>query len=225
MDDWKMALDQAVRARWADGKVFFVAQVKPFLAKQNIDFESLLNGRQVRRFLESEMPELEQVQHDHEPTNWGLVPADANVETPTSKYFARSGTHQQSEFPYQNALKVAFTRALEPGKARWVSFNPARFVDLPAGEQAQASVELPADDITPGLANDRLVERVESFLKSCGLNPEALKIGQARVVQPPRGRTALHQLLALIPSGDLSRVSMPLDLVRRLLDQSDDAQR
>jgi hypothetical protein len=225
MTDWQAALKRAVDERWNDEKVFFVAEVKPFLTKQGVDVETLLKGRQVRYFIDSEMPELKQIQHDHEPTNWGLVPNEAVIEPPTARYFGRDESRRRESFPFQNALRVAFTRPLETGRVRWLVLHPLRFLDLPAGEAAPSGIEILRAEIEAGASGEELVTRIEAFLRSSGVDPEAFRTGQARPAPPPRGRTALHQFLSLIPASDLSRVSIPLDLVRRLLDQSDDASR
>jgi hypothetical protein len=114
---------------------------------------------------------------------------------------------------------------LEAGKARWLILSPVRFVDLPTGEVEPSAFEVPRDQIEPGASGERLGQRVEAFIRACGLDPDLFRIGQVRPIQTIKGRTALHQFLNLIPASDLSRVSMPLDIVRRLLDHSDEAHR
>jgi hypothetical protein len=221
MADWQAALEQAVRERWDNHQVFFVAQVKPFLARQGFDVEEIVAGRQVRHFIEKELPSVQQIQNEREPTNWGLVPADAEFEPPAAQYFqsqARRGPRH--DYPYQNALRTALTRPLAENCARWLLFNPPRFTDLPNGSTQPEGVELPRRLINPDASNEQLSRTTERFLADAGLDPADFKAGQPRSVsQPQRERSALHHLLTVLREEDLNRISMPLDIVRHLLDQ------
>ena len=218
-----------VTDRWNnDHQAFFVAQVKPFLAKHGIDIAVLFEGQQVRQYLENKVPALKLIQHEREPTNWAIVPADAAVIPPYSQYFTskRNKPRAKIDFPYQNALKVAFTRPIGAGQRRWVFTAPARFLDLPATEMPVGAFEVTSANVEEQADETRSAELIENWISQNGLDSDQYRFSKfSSLTKPKAHRSALHQLLALLPAEDLDRVSLPLDVVRKLLDRPEEHQR
>lgn len=219
MADWSEILASEVERHWSQRKVFLIAQVKPLLKEADIDVDSLLEGRQVRAFLSAEAPFLRQLQHEHEPTNWGLVPSTAEVERPYEQYFLfkKKKIATNEEFPYQNALRVAFGRPIPEGTKRWVSAPPVRFVDLPDTMAEPGGIVVSDDDLVVGAEDSILAARISAWIDRNRLSPAEYRATKSSTTLPKGRGTALHQILDLIPLKDQHRVIMPLDIIHSLL--------
>lgn len=220
MGDWKEVLRTAVAERWRAGQCFLIAQVKPLLKNNHIDVEQLLEGRQVRHFLEAEAADLRQIVNEQQPTNWGLVPPGANIQRPYAQYFGAKGIRPASstEFPYQNAMRIAFGKSIGESMRRFVLHTPARFVDLPGGEIEPGGIEVTPDDLAIGGSDDQISMRINAWIAR-----NALAVSDYQPTRPSAPRTskpqstALHDLIDLLPPEDLARVALPLDIARKLL--------
>lgn len=220
MDAWKKLLETAVADRWRTGQCFLIAQVKPLLTSNGIEVEEQLAGRQMRHFLEAEAPELRQIVNEHQPTNWGLVPPGEPIERPYAQYFSAKGRKPPTtaEFPYQNALRIAFGKAIGDGLRRYVLHTPARFVDVPGGEVAAGGVEVTPDDLAVGGADTEIATRIAAWIGRNALPATDYQPTRSSVTKSTKLQsTALHDLIDLLPPADLARVTLPLDVVRKLL--------
>ncbi|CAN5227915.1 hypothetical protein BH11PSE5_BH11PSE5_08510 [soil metagenome] len=222
-------LIEKVTQNWSERRVLLMAQVKPLLVRNGVDLDATLDGRQIKAWLESDVPDIKLIKNEREPTNWGLVPADADVSEPYSQYFVTGRTPSSKikrAFPFQNALRIAFTRPIEPGQKRWLFAGPARYLDLPVTDKPEGGVELTSSVIEPGANDERIITLIEHWLVQNGLSNNHFLYERPSMAHKSRaGRSALHQLLDIIPIEDLERVSLPLDIIRKLLDKSEDSRR
>jgi len=222
MKDWKTLLKDAVKEKWRPGQCFLIAQVKPLLIANEIVVDELLGGRQMRAFLKAEVPELDQIFNEQQPTNWGLVPEGEAYERPYAQYFAGKSQKRSplSEFPYQNAMRIAFGKSIADGMRRFLLQAPARFVDLPLGENEPNGVEVSPDDLAVGGDDAQIAVRISAWLGRHALAAADYQPTKSSLPRSPKPQaTALHDLIDLIPSGDLDRVTLPLDVVRKLLEK------
>ncbi|RYM07423.1 hypothetical protein [Sphingobium cupriresistens] len=217
---WKNVLSAAVAAKWQTGQCFLIAQVKPLLTTHGFEVEALLEGRQMRIFLESEAPELRQIVNEEQPTNWGLVPPEATPERPHAQYFGSKTRRSTSSttFPYQNALRTAFGRSLEDGLRRFVLHSPVRFVDLPNGAPNPDGVEVTRDDLAVGADDTTIVTHVTTWIGRNGLTAADYQPSRSSFMRSAKPQaTALHDLIDMIEPADLDRIALPLDIVRKML--------
>lgn len=217
---WKNVLGTAVAEKWRTGQCFLIAQVKPLLTTQGFDVEALLKGRQMRVFLEAEAPELQQIINEEQPTNWGLVPPSSVPERPYAQYFGSKTRRSANStaFPYQNALRTAFGRSLEDGLRRFVLHSPVRFVDLPSGASNPDGVEVTRDDIVVGADDITILAHVVTWLGRNGLTAADYQPSKSSFTRSAKAQaTALHDLIDMIEPADLNRITLPLDIVRKML--------
>ncbi len=220
MEDWKKLLHSAVAERWRPGECFLIAQVKPFLKSHGVDTDKLLAGQQLRMFLEKETPDLGQIFNEQQPTNWGLVPKGKTAERPWAQYFIGKGRKSavSAEFPYQNAMRVAFGKTIAEEMKRFVLHSPARFVDVFKDEIVEDGVQVTVDDLAVGASDDRIAARIAAWIGRNALSAsdyQNVKSAASRSGKPQS--TALHDLIDLLPAADLDRVSLPMDIIRKLL--------
>ena len=219
-NSWKDVLGTEVAEKWRTGQCFLIAQVKPLLTLQGFDVGALLEGRQMRVFLESEAPELRQIVNEEQPTNWGLVPPGSVPERPYAQYFTSKARRSASSaaFPYQNALRIAFGRSLEEGLRRFVLHSPVRFIDLPSGAAMPDGVEVTREDIAVGADDTTAAAHVAAWIGRNGLAVADYQPGRSSFIRSAKPQsTALHDLIDMIEPADLDRLALPLDIVRKML--------
>lgn len=111
------------------------------------------------------------------------------------------------------ALWAAFRRPLEAGKERYVSVKrPIRFVDVVAGEHPENRIAIRRECISdaPGV-----IERINQWIEENELD-RAPFLFEERAGERLPSNDVLGRFLLALDSGDMERISIPLDIVNKL---------
>lgn len=233
--DWLEALDSFVKAEWTDhGVALLLSRVPALLGSRGFEMEDILQGRKLRLFLETETEgRFKVIRNDSYAIMWGLVPAEANVSEPYTRYFRPPSGVKSVRFA-PSAWK-AFTLPIPEGKRRWLFDEPSiAFADHPSDQPPEGGYEVERRFIAPlqeGVENEVFNTTVQALIASWAVEKRidvsrfALGRKRAPIAKLQRastphveteGDTALDQLLGLLQPGELARISLPLDVVVRL---------
>ena len=167
------------------------------------------------------------VQHSSQPVVVGAIPADVGQDTVTDfdALLSRTQTGPSKATPrFQPAFWAAFRKPLEETKRRYISIRaPLRFVDAMPDERPEDVIEVQREHIVgPEAETADVVQQAQAWLTSNDneVNP-ALYLSEERSATPrlPTDDLLGRLLLSLDPE-DLKRVSMPLDIVSKLRQES-----
>ncbi len=238
VNGWVEALATECRKHWdRTGKVFLLSGVPGVLRVAGYQHDNILQGRKLKDVLIQEGAGAGKlVQNEADPLMWGLAPTDATLEPPYSEYFPPRLERPATSLPdirFKPAFWKAFAAPLEEGSRRYLLSSPwPRFQDLPEGVEApDGSVEIEREYTANASLGSSLQEakptltRVWEWLKEHGASPTEYAIGKRAQVpgaQKFRDATraeesALHELIAMLTPSELHRVSLPLDIISRLL--------
>lgn len=155
------------------------------------------------------------IRHSANPTVVAAVPAGAAGEHDFDSLLEKpvSSSPDTSQPRFVPALWAAFRRPLDEGKERYVSVKrPIRFVDVAPGEHPENRVVIPRECISdaPGV-----VERITQWLEVNELDSRPFLFEELAGERLPSNDVLGRFLLALDP-GDMTRISIPLDIVNKL---------
>ena len=184
------------------------------------------HAESLRAYLGNELGEqVRVIQHDTKPSVIGVIPADATDDTRTNYNSLLELTLSQpsSARPhiprFQSAFWTAFRVPLRDSKRRYLSIkNPPHFQDLePTDNQPINSVEIEPGDIVDEHASIMDVyHHILKWLASHNLEPDAFQQkGNTSATSLPAHDLLGQILLALHPE-ELGRISLPLDIVKKL---------
>jgi len=231
--DWRDVLKDKVQEFWDAGRRALVLSRVPALLKDaGIDIEPLLAGRKLRPFLASECGEgLQLVQSEKNPIIWGLLPATVNATPPYDQYLYRPTGERPRRFA--PAVWRAFVTPIEAGRRRWLTDEPSvHFSDLPEDEAPTAAHEVERRFVVDAVGDSEVdralvISRIGEWAAEQKLDPTRFELGRRKppLPQPDGARTrtrtdsapnALDQFLGLLLPSELTRISIPLDVVARL---------
>lgn len=163
------------------------------------------------------------IHHSAMPTVAGAIPADvaAGANGDLDRLLERAREHGQSSGTgprFQPAFWAAFRVPLGEFKKRYMSIQaPLRFVDVSSEEPPDGFLEVAREYIVgPDVEAKEVQQRAQDWLAANGLDQEPfLSKSKADVARLPSDDLLGRLLLALEPD-ELKRISMPLDVVRKL---------
>jgi hypothetical protein len=230
-DSWLDALSKLVEDEWNEhGYALLLSRVPALLGAQGFETETILQGRKLRPFLEAETAgRFRVIRSDPNSIIWGLVPATAEVSEPFARYFRRSSGPKPPRFA-PSAWK-AFTLPIPEGKRRWIFDEPSiHFRDEDSDVHPEGGHEIERRFIVSAgeepeegdVYRAAVVASIGSWGSETGVDPTRFALGRKKkpLAKPEQVRrseiTAFDQLVALLQPGELSRISLPLDIVVRL---------
>lgn len=229
-DQWKVVLRQVCQEAWDEtGRAVLLSRVPSLLRNEGIDLAGLLAGRRLRPFLQTEGADAFQLlQSEANPIVWGIVPAAAEIKLPVDQYLQRADSTPAKAQRFAPAVWKAFTTPVEPGFRRWLLDEPSpHFRDLPDGQTAEGGKEIQHHLIAGVPAggevdNARTLSAIARWSSEQRVDPSRLSMDRKRVrASKPEGAssssgTQLDELLGLFLPAELTRVSVPLDVIARL---------
>lgn len=235
--DWLNFLTEHVEAEWKEyGFAVLLSRVPSLLERGGFEPEAILQGRKLRPLLEVQAAEqLKLVQSEINRIIWGIVPANAQLVEPYHKYFRRATADRPVRFA--PAVWRAFTAPIDAGRRRWLFSEPTvHFDDRSAGDPGDGGYEVPSRSImmpeNNGGRSDHFSSKVTAAIYAWanessvdvsqfslgrrsgsatkpGLSPQAGSV-------PSSASTALDRLLELLQPAEMTRISLPLDVIARL---------
>jgi len=211
----------------SDRRVVFLAKVGQRLRREGLDFKEVLGDVGLAKFIRDELAGEVELTHDpHDPKVVSAYPSsvDLSQEVDPRPRLGTRATLPSQRPPSTSRLFIrdiwyAFSHPLEAGKTRYVRLTPApAYRDIPDGEEVEDGFKVSPEDIIPtGTApaydrNRMIIRNIEKWAAENGIPLDEIS-------ERPRKKavgTALDVLLNSIPPADLSRVSMPLDVIRIL---------
>lgn len=235
--DWLDTLTSIVETQWKDeGFAVLLSRVPALLEGEGFDLQAILQGRKLRPLLETEAADrLKLLQSEASHMIWGIVPADAEVSAPYARYFRRQNRDRPLRFA-PSAWK-AFTLPIAEDERRWLFDEPTIHFEDRATDQAGQSgheverrfVVLPESEKEEGeVFRARVLKAIADWASEQNLDPSRFALGRKRApaakpmpTPSPRSapfvaETALDQFIGLLQPGELTRISLPLDVVVRL---------
>lgn len=153
------------------------------------------------------------IQDTANPTVLAAIPADATGDF-NSLLEKTRGRHTGADVShFARALWAAFRRPLDDTKERYVSVKrPIRFIDVAQEERPEGQIAIPREYISdaPGI-----YERIEKWIQENNIDRAPLLFEIRASGKLPVDDVLGRFLLALEPE-ELARVSIPLDIVKKL---------
>lgn len=163
------------------------------------------------------------VQHSERPQLVGVLPVDVNVDSEggadelleKTQSTSKDATHR-----YHPAFWAAFRKPLDESKRRYLSVRePIRFWDLPEADAPDDHHEIASEYIVgPDVEPDQVQQKAQQWLANKRLQDS---IYIYSLMTRPRSESIpskdlLDRLLQSLDPEDLKRISMPLDVIRKL---------
>lgn len=233
VDGWVEALATECRKHWdSTGKVFLLSGVPGVLRIAGYKVEDILQGRKLKDVLFQEGTDaVKVVQNEASHLIWGLAPTDVTLEPPHSQYFPPHRERPATSLPnirFKPAFWKAFAAPLEEDNRRyllagpWVRFQDLpKIVDAPAGSTAiEREYTADASPVSSEEGVNSTLTRISQWMKAHDADPSQYAVGKVAGKLGGVARaeeSALHDFLAMLTPSELHRLSLPLDIVARLL--------
>jgi hypothetical protein len=229
IEGWGEALRTEVNRRWSSSrKALLLSQVPRVLSDSGTDVRSLVGSQKLSRFLEAKaaLLGLRVEKADHDELVLGLVPQDAVLNSPNSENFGFAAAAPDSSKLVRKlpgAVWAAFTTPLANDFVRVAELKPEfRFRDVP---EAEATVELLlierlllVDPVLTGKAKAQMVfKNLEEWMKNKRVDSSDVFGRRSARSSSARFTSPLDDLLQMFTPAERSRISLPLDVIARLL--------
>ena len=232
--DLRQAIVDLCSANWEQtGKAYLLSRLGLDLSREGYDLKQALRGAKLLHFLTHDLSDVLRIeQNPDNPIEWGIFPKAAKLTRDVPSYFHREAKKPAAdavaEIQFHKAFWAAFVVPLQAGNARFIQLAPViQFTDLadtaavpPSSMQIEPEFILDDESLIGRERHDRVYKAVIDWCKKHELEPQRFAASEHtlghRVGHPAKG-TVLHLLLRLLGPRDLARISMPLDIVSRLL--------
>jgi hypothetical protein len=220
----KSAIVEIVHERWAQDRApLLYSQVPGALKLRGIDYKEKLAGQPLRSAIEAaKFRDIVSLQSPADEKIWALAPA--NTGCTTEEIFFRYRASGEKTAPsarrrrFDRNVWLAFTTPLLEDHVRYISFSAGmpEMQDLPAqGERAPDLILVKREYIRP-LPSERTFDDVARNIESwCAENK--VELGRLLYVAPKVEKVDFWARLGALSDDDLSRVSIPADIIRKLL--------
>jgi hypothetical protein len=210
-----------------DRRVVLLSYVGQRLRREGINFKEILGDVGLAKFIREQLAD--QIELTSSPEDTKIVSAypstvDLSREVdPRPKLGTRPplSTDRQagSNRLFIRDVWYAFSHPLEDGKVRYVLLTPSpTYRDVPTDEPVHDGLKVPSEAIVPTGTlppyerNRTIISNIESWAAENAISLDEIS-------EQPRqraNRTALDVLLNAVSASELSRISMPLDIVKAL---------
>ena len=176
------------------------------------------NGTTIKQYLSTRVADrIQVIQHERKDELIGALPiaVDVTAEGGKESLLERTQHSDRRETRFHPALWAAFRKPIEQSMRRFVTDRiPIGFRDLSPGEEP-FGVEVEPEYIV-GLEADRseVQEKIQRWFKEKGVGSEIYL--SANLGRPEEPQTLLDLVLDSLEPSDLQRVTMPLDVIRKL---------
>ena len=217
---------QHIKEHWeTKGQPLLLAKLGQAAVAQGINLRDALGDRKLAEFIEQELRDEVDVEPSY-PSSKQLQAKPAGAPATTTE---QTASKDGGGLRLNRALWLAFSRPIASSYERRLQVEPVvRFWDLtpPLAEVAgrlpvaPSYIAPPADGSQSGTRDDAVLENIRKWMRDNGLDISKFENGrQAAAVAAPRmtENNPLMQLIAALDEGELKRVSLPLDVIAKLL--------
>jgi hypothetical protein len=228
-------LVQAVTAHWNRYRsALLFSTIGTYLIKKGFDTAALFQGRKLIDIISSEFStEIKVVRSSLSAEKIGLIPKDEYEEGKDDEYFKKQDKpHVRLKKPsfIPNVIWLAFSRPLAEGYARYISteqkLSYRDIKDKNGAESKIAGIKINKDLIIIDADNDQtkhdeLIKNVEQWILE-----NLSEVRKEGLAERPISTSAslslgkdsvLHRMIASLTTEDLARISLPMDIVEKLL--------
>ena len=183
-------------------------------------------GKGLKDYLRHRLADKVQViEHTANPTITGVVPAGvaSNADEGHDALLEKTRQSPSATAPrFHPAFWAAFRKPLEGSKRRYVSVGPpVRFQDSSEEDEPDGFLEVPKAYIaSPDMDDDRTSQNVEKWIADNDLQRDTYLASAKPKLDSGHPHNLLDRLLLSLDRDDLSRMSMPLDVVLKLRNQA-----
>lgn len=230
IEEWKTILSKACNEYWEkENAALLLSSIPGVFASNGIDVQTVLQGRKLKDVLTQETSGLFRVlQNDKDRLVWGIVPSSVEIDTQSTQYFKTplNTGHRQDQPPrYKPAFWKAFASELNIDEKRYLFSEPRLYyIDKPKDDAPPlGAIEVEkkftgGNDSTDKKSSEtETVSRISSWLTSHGADLSLYLIKKHKI-QAKTTKSAMEELLAFFKPKELSRISVPLDIIARLVD-------
>lgn len=227
-DPWIAELGRIVEERWrTTGRPVLLSAVPGLLRNVGINIKAISGGRSLRAFIETAAGSHESFRLHRDPASpliWGLVPSSAAVQSDQNLRLGMPPPNAESTGPVSRAHPAvwkAFNTPLADGFRRFISLDPIHYKDIKAGvnTEPEGMVEVRSPYLAEEGAHEaphRVADRIGEWIAENGLDRDRFFVSRRRSTLSAANQTRLAVLLSLFKEDELSRVSIPLDVIARL---------
>jgi hypothetical protein len=226
MDEDKFAqiLEERVHENWIERKSpFLLSALGAKLRKEGIEIRSILKtetlsafiGRKLKGRIELFAPPGQPVRICAFP-HGELLEQSAVTSTNLGKEIDLVSLHK--------TIWAAFSYPIPSGKRRKVLVSPEiAFQDVETAQWVQGDLEVPPQAVVPQGTGDprtrgiRVRENILRWADENKVSRDDIVFQKPTRLHPISGRTPLNDLLMVLSDQELARISMPLDLVKKLM--------
>lgn len=161
------------------------------------------------------------VQHSERPHLVGVLPVDVDVDSEggaDALLEKTQSTSKDATHRFHPAFWAAFRKPLDESKRRYLSVRePIRFRDLPETDAPDDHHEIAREYIGgPDVDPDQVQQTAQQWLANKGLQDSIYSLMTRPRSESIRSKDLLDRLLQSLTPEDLKRISMPLDVIRKL---------
>jgi hypothetical protein len=224
--EWRAVLREASSSFLRDhGRGLLLSGVPVVLRNAGIDIGQLLGRQKLAPFLATfGPPEIQLIRSEENPALWAILPGDAEIAPPLSRYFPQPKPEDAKATPprFHPAVWRCFVTNLEPGNQRWLNLSGTPFFfDRVEGEPVDGAVEVDREFVrTDSLfkSNDAIAASIEQWAAKHGIDSAKLVVSENREVSHGKGKEAvLTSFLSSLTRDEMVRISLPADVVARFL--------
>lgn len=233
--EWVQNLKRLAEVHWTTNRrALLLSQVPQLLEAEGIELSVVLRGRKLKHAIEVDgRGVIWLVQDSRSRLIWGIVHDATAAESDSESLFPERDEDADSIPQFHKAFWTAFIKPLEDDRARYVAVQrPIHFIDIPKGNLPNfEGTEIAAEYLVKSDAvyDDFDVAVYASILNWSNKNgvdlPRFYWTGPSKseVQYYARNRAKWLVGLSKLSKEDLARISVPLDIVRTLLDGKDAA--
>ncbi|MCE8005410.1 hypothetical protein [Aestuariivita sp.] len=227
MGTWKEKLNELVAERWAAvGKPVFLSQARPLLKKSGLDLPSEAHSIGVKDYLEIHASDFFQIVRptdDPKDVAWALAPKHLSRDEVFKKYEEekRSPTNSAEAPRFHKAIWSAFHIPKQDQTERYLNLTgKPSFLNVESGNEApEGWSHIPAQYLHSG--NDQVDRDVTEKNLRRWFEDNQADIDKTVVIQRKEAQRGSQNdfflAMSRLSERDLSRISVPLDLVVKLL--------
>lgn len=230
IEDLKRSIPELTRQHWEKTrKALLLASLGQTLRRAGHDLKVELRGQKMVPFLLMELADKVKIlQSPFDKLVYGIVPVDADTGDAGEPLFARErGKSEEKAFRFDRRVWLAFSRPVAPGFVRALFWEPELgFEDISKQDAEKVpnnivpeELIIPVGKVPSDERNAVLQQNIREWFEKRGVNIEVArsKVTQAAGVLIEDG-SALAALIQALDPRDLSRISMPLDIIAKLVD-------
>ena len=209
---------------WTREKVPLLLSRLGLQDKGEVSVRARQYAKSLREYLSHQLiSQVQVIQHSKKSSLVGAIPACVNLDEQSELDLLLEKTQIESQLTiprFHRAFWSAFRTPLDESKRRYVNVHrPIRFYDLMTPESSHGHEEIDREYIVgPDAEGTKILHTIQKWLRSKHLEMTPFLSSQSTTEQPTK--SLLDRLLNSLDPSELARVTMPLDVVQKLRNET-----